>query len=199
MPRWPAIFSVYYYRQVKELHHVDVPFTCASSPPHVNMHSVTSSLNKWPWARCAPRMFRTSGSRRRLFAVLEVKRVESYPPQGGPNWLCEIQKESGQRQRWGRPGPNGGRRGGIFELTRGEKWENWSISPPWILSIYDQRDKERTVYSLCQCWLPRPMSDTQSALQLGASVYRQIPSFLTPAHACLKGIKVRFKEKKLQI
>lgn len=33
--------------------------------------------------------------------------------------------------------------GGICELAQGEKWENWSISPSWILNIYVQAQRRK--------------------------------------------------------
>lgn len=36
-----------------------------------------------------------------------------------------------------------GRGGGICELAQGEKWENWSIFPLWILNVYDQTDRDK--------------------------------------------------------
>lgn len=64
------------------------------------------------------------------------------PPWRRSNRLGEIRKEirtakaERQRSRVGRRG------GGICELAQGEKWENWSISPSWILNVYDQTERE---------------------------------------------------------
>lgn len=49
-----------------------------------------------------------------------------------------------------------GRGGGICELAQGEKWENWSIFPLWILNVYDQtdRDKRREEKYICAFFIP---------------------------------------------
>lgn len=141
MPRWLANFSVYYYRQVKELHLVDVRFTCSSSPPYVNMHSVTSALNKWPWARCAPRMLYTTGSRRRLFAVLGVKRVESYPLGAGQTGSVKYRRNQSStsveagRGRTGEEGRN------LWTHSRREMGELEHFSPMDTQHLWSERQR----------------------------------------------------------
>lgn len=60
----------------------------------------------------------------------------------------EAESETGERERV--------QRRGISEFSQGEKWENWSITPSWILSIYDQTERQieenrAFVLSSCLC------------------------------------------------